>query len=352
MISKEFKDFTDLVKKLNISELPYNILVDKNTGEPKPSAKNLQAFKLVEALLKLNDSEFTTLFRDRFKWEGGGKPHVEYFQKVGGGKFNGYYLREIIALAYDYRKKVEAIEAKKEREAKKARIETEKQKLLLTLNRKDIADSINKIKKSMSPYITKAEASIKETFKRKEKEFFDEWEVIKNEMKKDGVEIIRPSSSIETTISFSTAIVDGKKMLVKDYIRRKHYSFIHKWMDSKGYKLNTSATYFSNGNTDKLISQTQTQFRDSQEIKVEVLFHRLLKTNPTLRNYNLSSPYNGTEFTLSSNNDKGEEIRIQTNTIQAGGYNIQRLHTRWLVDIRNTVTGKGEKFTIDDKTKV
>jgi hypothetical protein len=352
MISKEFKEFTKKVKQLNIVELPYSIVFDKVTGKPKASGKNLQVFELIDALLKLKDDEFTSLFRNRYKQNSSEFDEAaEYLMNNAGKRFDKYYLQSLINLTYDYRKKVEAIEAKRARDAKKAGIEVEKQKLLLTLNRKDIADSINKIKKSMNPYIRKAEESIAETLNRKEKEFISGWEDIQRAMEVGGVEVIRPSSNIESTIAYSSAIIDGKKTTVKDYIRQKHSRFFHTWMDSKGYRLNTSATYFSNGNTSKLISQTQTQFRDSQEYKVEVLFHRLLKTNPTLKNYQLAVPYNGTEFTLTANNEKSEQIRIQTNTIQAGGYNIQRLHTRWLVDIKNTVTGKGEKFTIDDKTK-
>lgn len=351
MVSKEFKEFAKVVKSLNIKDAPSNIQIDKNTGEPKPSAKNLQAFKLVDALLKLNDSEFTTLFRSRYKGGTEFDNAVAYLESVAGKEFNKNYLADVIYLAYEYRQKVEKIEARKEREAKKARIEAEKNKVILSLNRKDIAKAITGITKSMKPYIVKGEKNIQSTIKGKEKEFNKDWKDIQSAIKKDGYELIIPfggRASLKATLLMGNLHKGDNKVSLKSYIRERFYRFYDNWFTKSGYELNTAATYIAEGRVDKLIEQLQKQFREGEEFKVELLFHRLLKKNPTLNNYTLSSPYNGNEFTLNAVNDKGETIVIQTNTITAGGYNIQRLHTRWLVDIRNTVSGKSEKFKIDN----
>lgn len=351
MISKEFKEFAKVVKSLNIKNAPDNIQVDKNTGEPKPSAKNLQAFKLVDAILQLNDVEFATLYRSRYKGGTEFDSAVEYLEKVAGKEFDKRYLADIIYLAYEYRGKVEKIKARKEREAKKANLAAEKQKLILSLDRRDIAKAITDITKSMKPYITKGEKGIQSTIKGKEKEFNKDWKSIQSSIKKDGYELIIPfggRASGKATLTHGNIRKGDETISLKNYIRDKFYKFYDNWFSTGGYELNTAATYIVDGRVDKLIEQLQKQFREGEEFKVELLFHRLIKKNPTLNNYKLSSPYNGNEFTLNAVNDKGEGIVIQTNTITAGGYNIQRLHTRWLVDMKNTATNKSEKFKIDN----
>jgi hypothetical protein len=352
MISKEFKNFAAGVKKLNIVELPYNILVDKSTGEPKPSAKNLKAFELVSLISKLPQSELSTLKMGRMKR--GDTNFIEagsYLKSVAGNNFDSFYLRDVLDLYIDYTKKVEAFQAKKDREAKKLAVAKEKDKLILSLSRSDIKNSMDMIKKSMEPYIKRSENSIKETITKKETEFLKEWKEIEKSMEKDGVELVNPSKSIEGKIMYSGVRYTGPAKTLKEYIRYNFRGFFVKWFDNKGYGLTTSAKYISNGQASELITTLQKQFRQSQEFKVEVLFHRLIKTNPTLKGYVLSSPYNGNEFMMEATNDRGEKVIITTNTILAGGYNIQRLHSRWLVQLRNSVTGKQEKFTIDDKTK-
>lgn len=352
MISTEFKNLVKGVKDSKwktVWDVPYNVLIDKATGEPKQTPKNLITHNLITLVSKLPESELKAL-SPRYKSDSL-QSNMEQFVKstLGGEEYWGI-LTSLFELFTDYRSKMKTVLAKKERDAKKAEVERKKQKLILSLNRKDIAQSISKIQKSMEPYIKGHEKSIESTFKSKEKELLSDWSSVQKSMKDDDVVIIRPSKNPTSTIQYSPIQYNGPSKTVKDYILSKHRSFATKWFNTKLYSLNTTATYIFDGKVGDLISQFQKAFRQGEELKVEVLFHRLIKINPTLRDYTLTSPYNGSEFTLSATNDKGVNYTINTNTITAGGYNIQRLHTRWLVTVRNSQTGKIEKFTIDDKT--
>ena len=47
---------------------------------------------------------------------------------------------------------------------------------------------------------------------------------------------------------------------------------------------------------------------------------------------NFGSSLDGIEFVLSADSPEGKVV-IDTSTIYAGGYNIQRLHLRWLMHV-------------------
>jgi hypothetical protein len=353
MISNEFKDLVKGVKDSKwktVWDVPYNVLIDKITGEPKQNPKNIITYNLITLVSKLPESELKAL-SPRYKSDSLQSNMQQFVKSTLGGEEYWGILTTLSGLFTDYRSKMKTILAKKDREVKKLAVANEKNKLILSLSRSDIKNSMDMIKKSMEPYIKSSENSIKETITKKETEFLKEWKEIEKSMEKDGVELVNPSKSIEGKIMYSGVRYDGPAKSVKEYIRYNFRNFFVKWFDNKGYGLSTSAKYIANGQASGLINSLQKQFRESQEFKVEVLFHRLIKTNPTLKGYTLTSPYNGNEFMMEARNDKGEKVIITTNTILAGGYNIQRLHSRWLVQLRNSVTGKQEKFTIDDKTK-
>ena len=355
MVSRQFKQLVKGIEKTGWAawDIPHYVTIDKVALEPKPTAKNMTAYELVQLAADLPEKE-----RELYHWKHRDtddplKPAMKSYAESQLGK-EAYAVGKIIDLYRDYKSKMKELEAKKARADKKREKELAKQKLIQSLDRKDIARTITKTKKSMEPYIRRQEKSIQSAFKKKEKELMGEWKKIYKDLQKQGIVTDRSYSGRErgpeSLLMYGKVYDDaGKPMPIKGYVQQNHYRFMSKWFDRKGYAPKPSAKFILNGQTDDLIQRAQKQFRDNEELKVEILFHRLLKNNPTLRNYQLAVPYNGSEFTLSAENEKGEEILIQTNTIEAGGYNIQRLHTRWLVDIRNTVTNKKEKFTIDDK---
>ena len=355
MISREFKELVKGIKKAGWTawDVPHYVVIDKVTMEPKPTAKNMTAYELVQLVADLPEKE-----RELYLWKHRNtdsplKSAMKQYAEAQLDK-DAHTVESVVRLYQEYKSKMKELEAKKARAEKKREKELAKQKLIMSLDRKDIANTISSIKNSMEPYIRRQEKSIENVFKKKEKELMDDWKKIYKDLERQGIVTDRSYSGRErgpeSLLMYGKVYDDGGKPTpIKAYVQRNHYKFMSQWFDRKGYALKPSAKFILDGQTDDLIERAQNQFRDNEELKVEILFHRLLKNNPTLRNYQLAVPYNGSEFTLSAENELGEEILVQTNTIEAGGYNIQRLHTRWLVDIRNTVTNKKEKFTIDDK---
>lgn len=85
----------------------------------------------------------------------------------------------------------------------------------------------------------------------------------------------------------------------------------------------------------KFIKREQKRYRDGEYNKVETLIYRLEQKFPALTNLKMIDFYRsfaGLEFRMEANNE-GKEIHIHTHTIYAGGYNIQRLHLRWLMKV-------------------
>ena len=353
MVSKEFKELVKGIKKAGwtVWDIPGHIALDKITLEPKPTTKNMTAYELVQLVGELSDKELEVFhFRNRRKEIPLRGVMAQYVQSQLNENLG--IIERIIELYKTYTDKIKDVKIKRDREAKKREKELVKQKLIMSLDRKDIANTISNIKKSMEPHIIRQEKFIEDVFKKKEKQLMDDWNTIYKELQNTGIvkdSFYSGTRSPESLLMYGRIKYNDTTIKIKEYIRINHYLFIHQWFDKKGYALKPSAKFILDGQTDDLIERAQTQFRQNEELKVEILFHRLMKNNPTLRKYELAVPYNGSEFTLSAENEKGEELLIQTNTIEAGGYNIQRLHTRWLVGIRNTVTNKKEKFTIDDR---
>jgi len=349
MISKEFKELVKAVKKLGRGyDTPMGILFDKVTGELKQTPKNLQAFELVKLYDKIDDAEKRAL-QVGWKEETPIRSALEAYIKAEYGPDKSVFTWGIPELSKDYRQKTKAVQLKREKDVKKAAVSSAKATAAASLNRKDVADVIKRITTQMAPYIKAGEDKIKDGIVKIA-------ERVRADYKRDAIDWAKKEHGmvdVPKRVYDYVKLKDGKQVSFSGLFNNS--PFMDKYYDpKKSYKtrlLKPNIQIFIDGREKELYERAVKLFRDGEEFKVSVLFYRLFKSNPTLVEYDMLKPYDGNEFTIGAKNEKGEKIVIQTNTITAGGYNIQRLHTRWLVSVRNSVTGKTEKFTIDDKSK-
>jgi len=144
------------------------------------------------------------------------------------------------------------------------------------------------------------------------------------------------------------SILDDYKTLTGTEFEKKHgYPVIDKYTrDVKGYSLNKfwNSTFgqllkMKNGvekELDKIITKDQDEYQMREYDKIYSLFGRLRTKYPNLVDFELETPRkgkNGVEFTMKAYDPKGVIYNIYTETITAGGYNIQRYHFRWLMSV-------------------
>ena len=96
----------------------------------------------------------------------------------------------------------------------------------------------------------------------------------------------------------------------------------------------------------EFIAKAQKAYREKEYDKINKLIYKLKAYYPSLSNFimtNFRKGVDGIEFTLSADNPDGK-VNIFTQTIYAGGYNIQRLHLRWLMHVNDS---QGKKIKIE-----
>lgn len=93
------------------------------------------------------------------------------------------------------------------------------------------------------------------------------------------------------------------------------------------------------------ILNAQNEYQTNEHVKIEALFGRLRRKYTDLIDFELDSPkrgINGIEYFMKAYDKNDVIYNIITETIYAGGYNIQRLHLRWLM----SVYCNGERISI------
>jgi hypothetical protein len=143
--------------------------------------------------------------------------------------------------------------------------------------------------------------------------------------------------------TLSSAEFDQKygKKIMSSYKQGEFYYEMYNFYNSLLGKLLTSK------DITPLIEKAQKAYRDGEVSKVHRLWYNLGKKYPTLNNFVLiNAPviYGDIEFVMTAFDDAGETYTITTNTIVAGGYNIQVAHYRWLMHVKSS-KGKVMKIT-------
>lgn len=257
---------------------PYDLSPRSRTAGP---ATNYQVKLLIDIVSQLSDSEIKNIENEL----------------TDLGKASSYYT------FLDYFKRIKELALVKKQK--------EQTKNITSGGVEEYNEIIREVKKAIDPVIKEGEKQIKERLEKARSKYREEYLTLDKEK-------FNEKYGRERRVLYGRGDVRTKKRI-----------------DWGSFPFNI----VQKGDEDfiKYVNDLLKEYRAREENKVDKLFGKIASRWPNLKDFkflNTSKGPKGIELTIGATNNKGEAYEIITETIYAGGYNIQVLHLRWIVHIK------------------